>query len=259
MSTDVSTGPEPTQPGLTGVVVPCFNEAARLDGAALREVATVADRVVLVDDGSTDATAARLAELAAGMPGAEVLELVTNRGKGEAVRHGLRALAADCAVVGYLDADLATPVAELRRLKDVLAARPDCQAVLASRVALLGHSVQRRAVRHYLGRLYATGASLALGVPVYDTQCGAKLFRTNDALRSALAVPFPDRWSFDVELLARLLHPANGVTPVRPDELLELPLTEWRDVAGSKLRPLDAVRSLAALAGVRRRIRARTG
>src|SRR5690606_14715992 len=118
-----------------------------------------------------------------------------------AVRHGLRQLVPDCAVVGYLDADLATPVDEFRRLKDLLTARPDCQAVLASRVALLGHSVHRHATRHYLGRLYATGASLALGVPVYDTQCGAKLFRTNPALRAALTVPFPDRWSFDVELL----------------------------------------------------------
>ena len=83
-------------------------------------------------------------------------------------------------IVGYFDADLATPVAELERLLAVIGKDPQLEAVLASRVALLGHSIQRKPTRHYLGRLYATAASLALGVAVYDTQCGAKLFRVND-------------------------------------------------------------------------------
>jgi dolichyl-phosphate beta-glucosyltransferase len=124
-------------------------------------------------------------------------------------------------------------------------------------VALLGHSIDRRAARHYLGRMYATAASLALSVPVYDTQCGAKLFRAGPTLTAALSNPFPDPWSFDVELLARLLYPADDLPPLRPDEIVEVPLLEWRDVGGSKLDPAAALRSLAALGGVRRRIAAR--
>jgi dolichyl-phosphate beta-glucosyltransferase len=240
------------------VVVPCFDEAHRLDLAGLAALVDVADRVVFVDDGSTDATAARLGLLATTHPDRfEVVRLPRNLGKAEAVRHGLHHVIAGHDVVGYFDADLATPVTELGRLAAVLAAQPDCQAVLASRVALLGHHVERHAARHYLGRVYATAASLVLGIPVYDTQCGAKLFRVGPALNAALAQPFPDRWAFDVELLARLLRPAPGTPPVRPDQLVEVPLREWRDVGGSKLRPASAARSLVALAGVRRRMRAR--
>mgnify|MGYP003548776828 CR=1 FL=1 len=140
----------------------------------------------------------------------------------------------------------------------MIADRDEIDVVLASRVGLLGHTIERRATRHYLGRLYATAASLALGVAVYDTQCGAKLFRSTDALRAALATPFPDRWSFDVEMLARLLAPGRGVTPLPPDRILEVPLHEWRDVGGSKRRPLAAARAAVALAGVRRRTARRT-
>ena len=244
------------------VVVPCFDEAARLDTVGLAALAGVADRVVFVDDGSTDRTAARLSELVTAHPSQfELLHLAHNVGKAEAVRRGLRHLLAQHDahhdIVGYFDADLATPVAELARLAAVLTERPDCQAVLASRVALLGHHVERRASRHYLGRVYATVASLVLGIPVYDTQCGAKLFRAGPALHAALEQPFPDRWAFDVELLARLLQPGPGVPPVRPDQLVEVPLLEWRDVGGSKLRPTSAVRAGVALAGVRRRMGAR--
>jgi glycosyltransferase involved in cell wall biosynthesis len=242
------------------IVVPCFDEAARFDPAAFTQLSEVVDRLLLVDDGSSDRTPALLEEFAAAAPAgtASVIHLGHNRGKAEAVRAGLQAaIAADASIVGYFDADFATPVSELERLLAVITKDPQLEAVLASRVALLGHSIQRKATRHYLGRLYATAASLALGVAVYDTQCGAKLFRVNDTLRAALADPFPDRWSFDVELLARLLHPAGSVPPIGAAQIVEVPLTEWRDVGGSKLHTLPAARSLLALAGVWRRVAAR--
>jgi len=239
------------------IVVPCFDEARRFDAGAFAQLAEVVDGAVLVDDGSTDSTPALLDALAASAaPGTiEVIHLGHNRGKAEAVRAGLlAAVARGASIVGYFDADFATPVTELERLLAVITKDPQLEAVLASRVALLGHSIERKAARHYLGRLYATAASLALGVAVYDTQCGAKLFRVNDALRAALADPFPDRWAFDVELLARLLHPAADVAPIDADRLVEVPLTAWRDVSGSKLHTVPAARSLVALLGVRRRV-----
>jgi glycosyltransferase involved in cell wall biosynthesis len=244
----------------TAIVVPCFNEAARFDVDSFTQLAELVDHLIVVDDGSTDDSAALLDTFAAGVGGdaVTVIRLECNRGKAEAVRAGLQAATAtDATIVGYFDADLATPVAELERLLVVIGKDPQLEAVLASRVALLGHSIQRKPTRHYLGRLYATAASLALGVAVYDTQCGAKLFRVNETLRVALADPFPDRWSFDVELLARLLHPAAGVPAIGPERIIEVPLTEWHDVAGSKLRLAPATRSLLALVGVRRRVAAR--
>jgi hypothetical protein len=73
---------------------------------------------------------------------------------------------------------------------------------------------------------------------VYDTQCGAKLFKHTPALESALATPFLSRWAFDVELLGRLLC---GTPPVPPERMLEEPLLEWNDVPGSKVGPRDVL------------------
>jgi glycosyltransferase involved in cell wall biosynthesis len=241
------------------IVVPCFDETARIDTKAFSELAAAVDRLVLVDDGSSDDTVELLRSIAAAAePGpVTVVRLPTNRGKAEAVRAGLlEAIAGGASITGYFDADFATPVAELQRLVGVISADPERRAVLASRVALLGHSVHRKATRHYLGRLYATVASLALGVRVYDTQCGAKLFRVDATLTRALEAPFPEPWSFDVELLARLLHPGAGHDPVLAEHIVEVPLREWRDVGGSKLHAVSAARSVLALAGVRRRISA---
>lgn len=235
------------------VVVPCFDESERLDRAAFVEFARHIDHLIFVDDGSGDRTAEQLGELAEQLPERiTVVSLPRNVGKAEAVRIGLlTAVDRGSSLVGYLDADLATPTDEMLRLIDVARTQPHRTAVLGSRVALLGHTVHRRPTRHYLGRLYATAASLALGVPVYDTQCGAKVFRVGVPLQFALADPFPDRWSFDVELLARLLADPNQSA----DPFIEVPLHEWRDVAGSAVGVGSGVRALWALTGLRRRVR----
>jgi glycosyltransferase involved in cell wall biosynthesis len=227
----------PTPPVL--IVVPCFDEERRLVGAEFLRLVRADPRVgvLFVDDGSGDGTRSVLEEVRAAAPHAiSVLALERNGGKAEAVRAGLReALRSGAQVVGYADADLSTPVDELRRMVDSMAAAP-VQVLLGSRVRLLGTRIERRAARHYLGRVFATAASLALGLPVYDTQCGAKLFARSDALAASLEQPFSTRWIFDVELLARLLAGERGAPPVPAQEMREFPLHAWRDVGGSKLR-----------------------
>ncbi len=235
------------------IVVPCFDEAERLDADAFRVLSTHVDRVLFIDDGSTDGTARILAVIADSSAGrVDVLTLPGNVGKAEAVRLGLlEAIERGSTIVGYLDADLAAPASEILRLVEIAQQEPHRTAVIGSRVALLGHQVRRRPTRHYLGRIYATAASLALGVPVYDTQCGAKVFRVGRPLRVALADSFHDRWSFDVELLGRVLaDPASST-----DAALEVPLLSWQDVAGSRVGALAGARALFALLGVRRRVR----
>jgi glycosyltransferase involved in cell wall biosynthesis len=226
------------------LVVPCFNESARLDLAGfeplLRDGAV---RLLFVDDGSTDDTGALLTSFAARQPErVELLGLPRNQGKAEAVRQGmLAALRSEPAVVGYVDADLATPAEELLRLVGIMRGRPPLQALIGARVGLLGSAIERRALRHYFGRVFATAASIVLRLRIYDTQCGAKLFRPGPALQAALAEPFISRWVFDVELIGRLLLGAPGVPPVPIEALVEEPLRAWRDVAGSKVKPLHVL------------------
>jgi glycosyltransferase involved in cell wall biosynthesis len=246
-------------PGLT-VVVPCYNEADRLNAAPLLAFldghpdATF----VLVNDGSTDATGAVLDRLAAERPGRiRALQLTPNRGKAEAVREGLRqALAAGADIVGFLDADLSTPPAQIDDLRAALA-RPGVQVALGARVGLLGYDIDRSAVRHYLGRVFATAASIILRIRVYDTQCGAKLFRAGPALTDALATPFLSRWAFDVEFLGRLLIGSRDVRPLPLSAVVEVPLPVWHDVQGSKLGLAGMTRTVGDLALVANDLAAR--
>ncbi len=232
------------------IVVPCYNEATRLDGKQMLALVDARPDLALlfVDDGSTDDTAARLDALAAARPERiAVLRLGRNSGKGEAVRRGLLvALARPGELVGYLDADLSTPVAEMLRLLRVAESR-GAAVVLGARVVLLGTEIERKPARHYLGRVFASAASLILNLPVYDTQCGAKVLRRSPSLAAALAEPFVSRWAFDVELIGRLLVGAPGVPPTPRQAFLEVPLTSWREVSGSKLRPYAMVGMLKDL------------
>jgi glycosyltransferase involved in cell wall biosynthesis len=229
------------------VVVPCYNEAARLDRTAFRDFRMPGRRLrfCFVNDGSRDDTLAVLHGLCRDQPDLGfVLDLAGNRGKAEAVRQGLlAALDLDPAAVGFWDADLATPLSELPRLCGVLDESPAVDLVLGSRVRLLGRHIERNALRHYMGRVFATGASLTLGLPVYDTQCGAKLLRAGPLVRELLAQPFLTRWVFDVELLARLARLVRGGPVPIERRVYELPLLRWTDVPGSKVRPWDFVRS----------------
>jgi glycosyltransferase involved in cell wall biosynthesis len=240
------TGPKVMTSDHLAWVVPCFEEAARIDGAAFLALAeqSAPASLIFVDDGSRDQTLALLRGLAEQRPAqVEVVALPENRGKAEAVRRGmLRALAGAADVIGYVDADLATPPHELQRLA-ALVRGGDYDVLMGSRVQLLGHDIARKPIRHYIGRVFATCASLSLGLPVYDTQCGAKLFRRTPALASALAQPFTSRWAFDVELLARLIRPGPGVAAIAVERICEEPLLAWSDVPGSKLGPAAALRS----------------
>ena len=234
------------------LVVPCFNEAERLDVATFRE--WVAGRpnthLLFVNDGSSDATLARLEALQGEAPDqVSVLHLAVNVGKAEAVRQGIRrALTTSPEFIGFWDADLATSLTEVDGLMGEFEAFPRAELVLAARVQLMGRSIQRRAWRHYLGRVFATMVSGMLQLPIYDTQCGAKIFRNSVLLDCITRSPFATRWLFDVEMIARMIryHP-DGRSGVA-DVIVESPLRAWRDVAGSTLTPRQYVRAVLSLA-----------
>jgi len=240
------------------VTLPCFDEAARLDGAALLAFldATPEVSLVLVDDGSRGGTLALLRDLAAKRPGRiDVLALPENRGKAEAVRQGiLHALARAPDYVGYWDADLATPLDAIPSFAHVLDERPEIDLVMGARIALLGRAVERGTLRHYVGRVGATLVAHVLRMRVYDTQCGAKLLRVAGGAERLFREPFSTRWAFDVELLARMIRDrdARGLPPAA-GVIYEYPLSTWREVPGSKVRPRDYLRSARDLWRIHRR------
>jgi glycosyltransferase involved in cell wall biosynthesis len=262
MSTSDALAASPVPPEVV-VVVPCYNEAERLDSRAFRDFGLPGRtlRFCFVNDGSRDATLAVLQGMCREQPELGfVIDLPENRGKAEAVRQGLlAALDTGAGAVGFWDADLATPLAELERFCEVLDRSPDIEVVLGSRVRLLGRQIERSAPRHYLGRVFATGASLTLGLPVYDTQCGAKLMRATPLVRELLATPFLTRWVFDVELLARVVQQTRGSDLPIERRVYELPLVRWIHVPGSKVRPWDFVRSGLELLRIRRAYRLGAG
>ncbi len=226
-------------------VVPCYNEASRLDVERFAELAARPGiHLLFVDDGSTDGTRGLLDALVRrGRGRIGVLGLTENSGKAEAVRRGLLdALTRGHEAVGFADADLATPPEELVRLVTVLEEK-GVQAVLGARVVLMGGHIERRPWRHATGRVFAMFATAVLRVPFYDTQCGAKVFRPSAQLAAALRTPFHSRWAFDVELLGRLLSGSQGVEPMRESAFVEVPLRRWVDVAGSKRHLASMVRA----------------
>lgn len=230
--------------GRVSIVIPCYNEARRLNVQAFRDFFKTASgiRLLFVDDGSTDGTFEVLQQLCNGLEGSvQTLKLERNQGKAEAVRRGiLWALDQfDPSIVGFWDADLATPLETIPRFLQVLEERPEIEMIFGARVQLLGRHVQRSAVRHYLGRIFATAVSAVLNLAIYDTQCGAKLFRVGPETRGIFAEPFLSKWAFDVEILARYERLYRGKQQCLSKAVFEYPLESWVDVAGSKVRPTD--------------------
>jgi glycosyltransferase involved in cell wall biosynthesis len=262
--------PDASSPGVCGaatfpnepctVVIPCYNEAARFHADAFERYLLDAKSanvcLLFVNDGSRDDTLSVLESFRARYPERiSVLDQQPNRGKAEAVRNGmLRVIeSGEASITGFWDADLATPLDQISDFLNLLTTRPDLTMVFGARVRLLGRAIHRQPLRHYLGRCFATVVSILLRLPVYDTQCGAKLFRINRELGLVLAEPFHSRWIFDVEILARFLAIDNGDSRRLGNEIYEFPLPEWTDVAGSKVGSLDFLRAFGELATIWRR------
>jgi dolichyl-phosphate beta-glucosyltransferase len=237
----------------TVLVIPCYNEERRLDVDALAAFAdSGAATLLLVNDGSTDRTREVIESLNRRSSNTELLDLERNSGKAEAVRQGfVRAQMMTPDAIGFWDADLATPLAEVERFKEKLRTNPELEFVMGSRVKMMGRRIDRRTSRHYIGRVGATLISTVLGLAVYDTQCGAKLFRSNEKLGDVFSRPFLSKWIFDVEIIARYqqLYAREGKDVATA--IYELPLDTWTDVEGSKVRTKDFVRAMTDLWKIR--------
>ena len=232
------------QPDLS-IVIPAYNEAQRLPATLAAIAAYFAGQarpveVIVVNDGSTDATAHVLDHFPAhaGRLTWRLLNNPGNRGKGYSIRHGM--LAASGARRLFTDADLSAPIAELERLEAALDHGADI-AIGSRRRELIGERQSR--FRENAGRLFNRIVRVMLQLPFVDTQCGFKLFTRE----SALAV-FPqqriERWGFDPELLFIARRCAFRVQ--------EVPVV-WSHADGAKIHMLrDSLRMFADVAAIRR-------
>lgn len=217
------------------VVIPAFNEAARLGPTVVRVMAWCAEhrpdyQLIVVDDGSSDATAEVARAAAGGDERVTVIELLRNRGKGAAVRTGM--LAATGRALLFSDADLSTPIEDV----DVLQAALDGGADIAIGSRALADSdvrTRQHPLREMMGRTFNLMVRAALMGGLKDTQCGFKLF-TREAGHALFERATIDGFAFDVEVL--MLARELGY------EIAEVPVT-WRHVEESKVSPgTDAAR-----------------
>src|SRR2546423_5176571 len=230
------------------LIFPAFNEADRIakivrESLRYLEATSPDSEMIVVNDGSTDATSEIVRDVFAEQPrvATRLLEHFPNRGKGAAVREGL--LAATKPIGLFSDADLSTPIEEAPKLIGPIAAG-EVDVAFGSRAldrSLIGQHQSWK--REQGGRVFNLIVRLATGLPFWDTQCGFKAFRL-DVFRPILAVAKTDRFGFDVELLY-LARKANL-------RLKEIPV-RWNHNEGSKISYLrDSVRMVREVAALRK-------
>jgi len=230
------------------VVIPAYNESARLPTTLQRSVEFLADqpwrtRLVVVDNGSVDETAA--AARAAVRPTDIVTVAVigcSRAGKGAAVRRGL--MTSTSPFVGFFDADLATPIETLT--ETVAALQEGATAVIGSRHAPGASFVRSQPLGRRLGGAVFRALTRPLVTGVHDTQCGFKFFQ-RDAVQAAIRRCHMTGFAFDVELLAQIQHGGGRI--------VELPVA-WTDQTGSTFHPIrDGLTSFSAILHLHWKIR----
>jgi dolichyl-phosphate beta-glucosyltransferase len=226
------------------IVIPAYNESARI-GKALGEVVRVVRErawqaeVLVVNDGSTDGTAAIVQDFAQLHPEVRLLNNPENRGKGFSVRHGV--LNAVGEIVMFTDADLSAPMEEAERLFDALHQGADI--AIGSRWLQRERQIHKQPLyRQFFGRCFNAITRLIMGLPFADTQCGFKAFRRPVA-QTIFQLQRIERWGFDPELLFIALK--------RGYKIQEVPVT-WGHDERSRLSYLkDGIKMLEDIAYIR--------
>jgi dolichyl-phosphate beta-glucosyltransferase len=226
------------------IVIPAFNESGRIPAtlesviSCIRASAWDAE-VIVVNDGSTDATAQLVREIARKAPEIRLIENPGNRGKGYSVRNGI--LQAQGEIVMFTDSDLSAPIIEAERLFAAIAAGADI--AIGSRWLESGRQTHRQPLyRQVFGRCFNLVCRMVMNLPFADTQCGFKAF-TRSAAQTVFQLQTIERWGFDPEILFIALK--RGYT------IKEVPVS-WAHDARTRMSYLrDGLQMLKELAIVR--------
>ena len=217
------------------LIIPCYNEASRFP--VNRFVSFLkkknAASIYFVNDGSSDNTDSVLEDLRIKFPKhVRVINREKNEGKAAAVRLGMNNALRNNKFdsFAFLDADLSTSIEECILLSEKITKK--ISFVFGSRIKKLDNKIQRKAHRFIIGRVIATFISKMLRLPIYDSQCGCKIFSREWATLIFSEV-FLTRWLFDVEIFYRLIN-HFGRTKIQT-KILEVPLSAWIDSENSKV------------------------
>ena len=232
------------EPATYSVILPAYNESARISATLDKILAHATERdwnveVIVVNDGSSDDTAAIVRDYASKYAVLRLLENPGNRGKGYSVRNGMLRAKGD--ILLFSDADLSSPIEEADKLFSAIAKGADI--AIGSRWVDRRLQIRRQPLyRRLFGRIFNLALRIILGLQYKDTQCGFKAFTR----RSAQAI-FPlqkiERWGFDPELL--YLAKRFGFT------VSEVPVA-WSHREGTRIHPLrDGIRMFSELVKVR--------
>jgi dolichyl-phosphate beta-glucosyltransferase len=226
------------------IVIPAYNEAARISGALESVVGCIRQRgwfaeVIVVDDGSTDRTAQIVLDFAARAPEVRLLRNPGNHGKGYSVRHGL--LEAFGEIVMFTDADLSAPIEEAEGLFAAL--RDGADIAIGSRwLERTRQTIRQPLYRQFFGRCFNAVTRAVMGLPYADTQCGFKAF-TRAAAQTVFQLQTIERWGFDPEILFIALK--------RGYSIVEVPVS-WAHDERTRISYLkDGMRMLQDIAIVR--------
>ena len=199
------------------IVVPAYNEGARIEDALHRITTCAASRgwdaeILVVDDGSTDNTAEIVQHWAQTNPRLHLIQNPGNRGKGYSVRNGLLQAAGD--IVMFTDADLSAPMEEAERLFDALDRGADV-AIGSRWLDRARQTIHQPLYRRFFGRCFNWVTRTVMGLPYKDTQCGFKAFK-RQAAQVIFRLQTIERWGFDPEILfiARKLRYVVREVPV---------------------------------------------
>ena len=222
------------------IVIPCYNEENRFREMRSEYVAFLNSQndvvLCLVDDGSSDDTALVLQTIQKEFPDqVEVLIQQKNQGKAEAVRSGMLHAAENLKLkhIAFLDADLATSFEECLRIHSYVLEKDAITFAFASRILKIGSEIKRKKFRFVVGRIVATLISSILGIKVYDTQCGCKVFEKELAV-TLFKEKFISKWLFDVELFFRMIQLYGRKSAI--ERMIEVPLKLWEDKGDSKVQ-----------------------
>ncbi|HEY4010439.1 MAG TPA: dolichyl-phosphate beta-glucosyltransferase [Acidobacteriaceae bacterium] len=226
------------------IVIPAYNEGARIEYALERVLSCVADRqwnaeVLVVDDGSSDNTADIVRRWMETHPNLQLIHNEGNRGKGYSVRNGLLQAAGN--VVMFTDADLSSPIEEAERLFAALDSGADV-AIGSRWLERSRQTIHQPLYRRFFGRCFNWVTRKLMGLPYKDTQCGFKAFR-RDAAQTIFRLQTIERWGFDPEIL--FIANKLGYT------IVEVPVT-WGHDERSRISYLkDGMRMLQDMAQIR--------